>query len=212
MEDDFTLKEDTIATTTEVDEVNTWNKTTTDDPVEAEILAEVSEVYHKYRRYPTHHVHWAPGPRPQGFRTPFREGQGNQRAFTPRYNNPRHQNTTVANQAYTFNGTTPNASVSYAPGTFNMGTPFSTYQVPYNQQQNQTYTQNQQYQNNSFADEQNNQTPQPDTIVLLEKLQQLLVAHKNPVYQLNEVKVVTAQPGTMWDLKAAAELPTAQKD
>ena len=27
----------------------------------------------------------------------------------------------VANQAYTFNGTTPNANVSYTPGTFNMG-------------------------------------------------------------------------------------------
>ena len=52
---------------------------------------------------------------------------------------PRHQNTTVANQAYTFNGTTPNANLSYAPGTFNMGVPFNTYQVPYNQLQNQSY-------------------------------------------------------------------------
>ena len=43
----------------------------------------------------------------------------------------------VANQAYTFNGTTPNANVSYAPGTFNMGAPFNMYLVPYNQQQNQ---------------------------------------------------------------------------
>ena len=212
MEDNFALKEDTIATTTEVDEVNAWNKTTTDDPVEAEILAEVNEVNHKYGRNHNHRGHWAPGSRPQGFRTPFRGGKGNKRAFTPQYNNPRHQNTTVTKQAYTFNGTTPNASVSYAPGTFNRGAPFSTYQVPYNQQLNQTYTQNQQYQNNSFADKQNNQTPEPDTIVLLEKLQQLLVAHKNPVYQVNEVKVVTPQPGTMWDLKAAAELPTAQKD
>ena len=42
----------------------------------------------------------------------------------------------VANQAYTFNVTTPNANVSYAPGTFNMGAPFNTYQVLYNQQQN----------------------------------------------------------------------------
>ena len=212
MEDNFALKEDTITTTTEVDKVNAWNKTTTDDPVEAEILAEVNEVYQKYGRYPTPRGHWAPGPRPQGFRTPFRGGKGNQRAFTPRYNNPRYQNTTVANQAYTFNETTPNAGVSYTPGTFNIGAPFSTYQVPYNQQQNQTYTQNQQYQNNSFVDKQNNQTPQPDAIVLLEKLQQLSVAHKNPVYQVNEVKVVTPQPGTMWNLKAAAELPTAQKD
>ena len=79
------------------------------------------------------------------------------RSFTPQYNNPRHQNT-VANQAYTFNGTTPNTSVSYAPGTFNMGALFCMYQVPYNQQQSQTYTQNHQYHNNLFADKQNNQT------------------------------------------------------
>ena len=47
MEDDFTRKEDTPNTATEVNEINTWNNTTTDDPVEAEILAEVNEVYHK---------------------------------------------------------------------------------------------------------------------------------------------------------------------
>ena len=44
MEDDFASKEDTPNTATEVDEINTWNKTTTDDPVEAEILAEVNKV------------------------------------------------------------------------------------------------------------------------------------------------------------------------
>ena len=63
--------------------------------------------------------------------------------ISPRYNNPRHLNTTVANQPYIFNGTTVHASVSYTPGTFNMGAPFSTYQpVPYNHQHNQPYTQN----------------------------------------------------------------------
>ena len=124
-----------------------------------------------------------------------------------------HQNTTVANQAYTFNGTTPNISVSYSPGTFNMGAPFSTYQqVPYNQQQNQAYTQNQQYCNNSLADTQNNQTSHSDAATLIEKLQQLLLAHKNPAHQVNEVKVMTPQPGTTWDLKAVAELPTTQED
>ena len=83
--------------------------------------------------------------------------------------------------------------------------------VPYNQQQNQAYAQNQQY-HNSFADKQNNQTLQTDATALIEKLQQLLLAHKNPVHQVNEVKVATPQPGTMWDLKAAAELPTTQAD
>ena len=129
----------------------------------------------------------------------------------PRYNNPRHQNTTVANQAYTFNGTTPNANVNYAPGTFNMGAPFNTYQVPYNQQQNQNYAQNQQYHSNSFA-EQSSKTPQPDAIAIIEQLRQLLLPQKNSVHQVNEVKVTTPQPGTTWDLKAAAELPTAQED
>ena len=86
------------------------------------------------------------------------------------------------------------------------------YVVPYNQQQNQTYTQNQQYHNNSFVDKQNNQTPQSDATALIEKLQQLLLVHKNPAHQVNEVKVMTPQPGTMWDLKAAVELPTTQED
>ena len=65
-----------------------------------------------------------------------------------------------------------------------MGAPFSTYQqVPYNKQQNQSYTQNQQYRNNSFAEKQNNQTSQSDIATLIEKLQQLLLMHKNPSKQ-----------------------------
>ena len=163
MEDDFAGKEDTPTTATEVNKINAWNETITDDPVEAEILAEVNEVYHKYSRYPMHRWYWTPGPRPQNSRVLFRGGRGYQKSFMPRYNNPRHQNTTVANQAYTFNSTTPKASVNYAPGTFNMGATFNTYQVPYNQHQNQTYAQNQQYHNNSFA-EQSSKTPQPDAV------------------------------------------------
>ena len=92
-----------------------------------------------------------------------------------------------------------------------MGAPFNTYQVLYNQQQNQTHAQNQQYHNNSFA-EQSSKTPQSDTTAIMEQLKQLLLAHKNPVHQVNEGKVRTPQPGTMWDLKAVAELPTAQED
>ena len=211
MEDDFAGREDTPTTATDVDEINTWNETTTDDPVEAEILVEVNEVYHKNGRYPAHLGYWAPGPRPQNSRAPFRGGRGYQKTFTPRYNNPRHQNTAVANQAYTFNSTTLNANINYAPGTFNMGPPFNTYQVPYNQQLNQTYAQNQQYHNNSFA-EQSKKTTQPDATTIMEQLKQLLLSHKNPVHQVNKVKLTASQPGTMWDLKAAAELPTAQED
>ena len=213
MEDDFAGKEDTPSVAAEVDEIYAWIKTTTDNPTEAEMLAEVNEVYHKYCRYPTQCGYWTPRPRPQNFRPPFRGGQGIQRPFTPWYNNPRHLNTTVANQAYTFNGTTPHASVSYAPGTFNMGASFSTYQlVPYNHQQNQLYTQNQQYHNNSFAEKQNNVTLQSDATALIKKLQQLILTHKNTAHHVNEVQVVTPKPSTTWDLKAAVELPSTQED
>ena len=53
---------------------------------------------------------------------------------------------------------------------------------------------------------------QSDAAALVEKLQQLLLAHENPAHQENKVKVMTPQPGTTWDLKAAAELPTTQED
>ena len=92
-----------------------------------------------------------------------------------------------------------------------MGAPFTTYQVPYNQQQNQNYTQNQQYHNNSFA-EQSSKAPQQDATAIIEQLRQLLLPQKNSVHQVNKVKTMTPQPGTTWDLKAAAELPTAQED
>ena len=75
----------------------------------------------------------------------------------------------VANQAYTFNDTTPNANVNYAPLTFNMGTPFNMYQTPYSQQQNHSYAQNQQYHNNLFA-EQSSKTPQQDATAIIEQL------------------------------------------
>ena len=67
MEDDFASKEDAPTTATDIDEINTWSKTTTDDPVEAEILAEVNEVYHKYSRYPSHR---GTGMQDQGHKTP----------------------------------------------------------------------------------------------------------------------------------------------
>ena len=91
-----------------------------------------------------------------------------------------------------------------------MGTPFNTYQVPHNQQQNQNYTQNQQYYN-SFT-EQSSKTPQQDATAIIEQLWQLLLPQKNSVHQVNKVKAMMPQPGTTWDLKAAAQLPTAQED
>ena len=74
MEDNFASKEDTPTTATEVDESNIWNETTTVDPIETEILAEVNEVYLKYSKYPSHHGYWTPGPRSQNPRAPFRIG------------------------------------------------------------------------------------------------------------------------------------------
>ena len=55
-------------------------------------------------------------------------------------------------------------------------------------------------------------TPQSDAAALIEKLQKLSLMHKNPAHQVNEVQVVTPQPSTTWDLKAAMELPTTQED
>ena len=57
MENDFAGKEETPTATAELDKINTWNKITTDDPVEAEMLAEVNEVYHKYGR-PVSYTPW----------------------------------------------------------------------------------------------------------------------------------------------------------
>ena len=92
-----------------------------------------------------------------------------------------------------------------------MGAPFNMYQVPYNQQQNPSYSQNQQYHNNLFT-EQNSKTPQQDATAIIEQLRQLLLPQKNSAHQVNEVKAMMPQPGTTWDLKAAAELPTALED
>ena len=56
----------------EVDEVYTWNKADPEDHTEAELLAEVNKVYHRYGRYSSQWGYWALGPRPQGIRAPFR--------------------------------------------------------------------------------------------------------------------------------------------
>ena len=75
MEDDLAVKEGMQSTAAEVNEIYAWNKATPEDHTEAEMLAEVKEVYHRYRRYPTQRGYWAPGPRRQGFRAPLREGR-----------------------------------------------------------------------------------------------------------------------------------------
>ena len=60
MKDKFPGKEDTQSATVEAYEIYTWNETATDNPTEAETLAEVNEVYHRYGRYPTQCGYWTP--------------------------------------------------------------------------------------------------------------------------------------------------------
>ena len=55
-------------------------------------------------------------------------------------------------------------------------------------------------------------TPQSHATALVEKLQQLILMHKNPAHQVNEAQVVTPNPSTTWDFKAVTELPSTQED
>ena len=55
-------------------------------------------------------------------------------------------------------------------------------------------------------------TPQSDATALIEKLQQLILMHKNPAHQVNEVQMATPKPSTTWDLKVVAELPSTQEN
>ena len=59
------------------------------------------------------------GPRPQVHKLQHQRGSCMGQPHT--HNPPRHQNTTVFNQAFTFNEMTPQASINYTPGTFNIG-------------------------------------------------------------------------------------------
>ena len=68
MEDDFAGKDDTTTTTAEVDEIYTWNETSSDDPTEAEMMAEVNQVYHKYGQYPPSPYNVVTGHRDPDFR------------------------------------------------------------------------------------------------------------------------------------------------
>ena len=74
-----------------------WEETPADDPQEQAFQAEVNEVFQKYGRHYTNSQPDTKEPMDTDSRT------------------------TVANQAYTFNGTTMHPSVSYTPGMLNMG-------------------------------------------------------------------------------------------
>ena len=109
-----------------VNEIQEWEETPTDDPQEQAFQAEVNEVFQRYGRHYTNNQPCHQGTSEYRFQhnrfNQNRNGRftnnhfSNARQFTPR-----HQSTTVANQAYTFNSTTAHPNVSYAPGTLNMG-------------------------------------------------------------------------------------------
>ena len=174
MDDDHTDKaKDTI----EVNEIHEWNKAALDKAQEYEFQAEINEVYQWYGKYPPTDQF-----RPQRpFRFHFQGDKfqqnrnsrftgncfGNHRQYTAR-----HQSTTVANQAYTFNSTTTHPNVSYGPGALNMwpmhqswGNQFPTNQYqPYsnqygNQQQTPTF--------NSFTQATVDKTPGRPRLITL---------------------------------------------
>ena len=207
MEDNFAEQKNTQGTPMEVNEMYAWSKTLPEDQAEADMLAEVNEVYHRYGRFPMQCGYWIPGPRPQGVRALYRGGH---RGLKPHLS--RH--TTVANQAYTFNGTTPHASINYTKGTFNMGGPFSTpYQAPYRYQPNQQQMQPLHQRFNSFMHEQNSNITQTDpTTTLIEQLQKLLSNHKKQVHQVNKVQASQPQPSVQWDLNTLTDGPQSQDD
>ena len=97
-----------------------------DDLQEQAFQAEVHEVFQRYRRqYPGNQFRQQ-RPTEQRFQgNRFHQKKSKRFARNclgnPQQFMPRHQSTTVANQAYTFNSTTAQSNVSYAPGTINMG-------------------------------------------------------------------------------------------
>ena len=203
----------TNQTSSEVNEIQEWEETPTDDPQEQAFQAEVNEVFQRYGRHYNNYQlchQGSNGYRPQYNR--FNQNR-NGKFSSNRFNTPRHQSTMVANQAYTFNGTTTHPNVSYAPGTLNMG--------PMHQQwgyQNQPY--HSQYSNkqqtpafNSFA-QSNTQTgtkSTPDNAgTIIEQMAKLLSSLKAQMHQVHEIQAQSTSE--MWDLSQAAELPQTTTD
>ena len=206
-----------------MNEIQEWEETPTDDPQEQAFQAEVNEVFQRYGRHYTNNQ-----PRHQGtngYR--FQHNRFNQNRngrFTnnhfsnPRQFTPRHQSTTVANQAYTFNGTTAHPNISYAPGMLNMG--LMHQQWGYQNQDNQYQPYCNQYGNkqqtpafNSFA-QSNTQTSTKNTTnntsTILDQMTKLLSSLKAQTHQVQEIQAQTTTE--MWDLGQAAELPQITTD
>ena len=213
MEDDITVKNDSQSTATEVDKVYAWKKSSSRRAHQSRNVGRSQQSIPQVWEISPPTWTLDTGTQVPGDQAPTQRQLRRPKTICPRYNTPRPQNTTVANQAYIFNGTTPHASVNYAPETFSMRAPFSTYhQAPYGYQSNQQQSQPSQQRVNSFTQDQNNSTPQTDTVTIIDQIHKLLNTHKRQTHQVNKVKVAAPKASTTWDLNSAAEVPQGQKD
>ena len=207
----------------EVNEIQEWEETPTDDPQEQAFQAEVNKVFQRYGRYYTNNQPCHQGKNGYRFQhNRFNQNRNgrftNNRFSNPRQFTPRHQSTTVANQVYTFNGTTAHPNVSYTPGTLNMGPMHQ--QWGYQNQDNQYQPYHNQYGNkqqtpafNSFA-QNNTQTSTKNTTenksTILDQMMKLLSSLKAQTHQVQEIQVQATTE--MWDLDQAAKLPQITTD
>ena len=197
----------TNQTSSEVNEIQEWEETT-DDPQEQAFQAEVNKVFQRYGRHynnyqPCHHG--SNGYRPQYNRfNPNRNG----RFSSNRFKTPRHQSTTVANQAYTFNGTTAHPNISYTPGTLNMDSMHQQWGYQNQPYHNQYGNKQQTPAFNSFA-QNNTQTGTkntPDnTGTIIKQMAKLLSSLKAQTHQVQEIQAQTTTE--TWDLSQATKLP-----
>ena len=143
-----------------------------------------------------------------------RNGRFTNNCFSnPRQFTPRHQSTTVANQVYTFNGTTAHPNVSYAPGMLNMGPMHQQWDNQYQPYHNQYGNKQQTPAFNSFA-QNNTQTGTKNTTdttsTIIDQMTKLLSSLKAQTHQVQEIQAQTTSE--MWDLGQAAKLPQITTD
>ena len=206
-----------------VNEIQEWEETPADDPQKQAFQAKVNEVFQKYGRHYTNSKPWYQGTNGYRFQNNRFNQNRNGRFMSNCFSNPwqftpRHQSTTVANQAYTFNGTTVHPSISYAPGTLNMGSMHQ--QWGYQSQDNQYQPYHNQYGNkqqkptfNSFAQSSTQANPKnttDNTSAILEQMTKLLSNLKAQSHQVQQMQAQTTTEA--WDLGQAAKLPQVTAD
>ena len=192
----------------EVNDIQNWEEQLPEDPQEAVIHAEVNYVYQRYGRPPPFGQFC--GPRPQDNGYTGGKPQGGLCPNTPHSFAPRHSNTTMANQEYTFNGlngTTTHPNIMYVPGNLSMApiTLPPPYQILYRHN-----PQTQQF--NMFAKQgdANNAPPVDNTNASLDQISKLLVSRNMMNHQLQEIQTNTPVAGNTWDI--ATTLESSQED